>query len=205
MPDIFVWKGRRKKFNVLIFWSSVRSSSYWTHRTQWTLLGSEKIPTYPSSNKIFCLNVGLGEGRERGVVSQKTCYFSGRCWAVNSRCLKLYRGYSISFYSSNVGELFWSWILKDCIKVQEKKKESCCLGFLSSTTRGIMHFHVVVVKRRLRNVQKIKSVMHVQSCCFANINLLLLCRSRCRRRRRCLSSLLLVQDGEFNSLLHSRF
>ena len=21
---------------------------------------------------------------------------------------------------------FWSWILKDCIKVQEKKKESCC-------------------------------------------------------------------------------
>ena len=33
-----------------------------------------------------------------------------------------------------------------------------------------MHFHVVVVQRRLRNVQK--SVMHVQSCCFANINLL---------------------------------
>ena len=57
-----------------------------------------------------------------------------------------------------------------------------------------MHFHVVVVQRRLRNVEKIKSVMHVQSCCFANINLLLLCRSRCRRRRRCLSSLLSVQD-----------
>ena len=31
-----------------------------------------------------------------------------------------------------------------------------------------------------------KSVMHVQSCCFANINLLLFCRSRSRRRRRCL-------------------
>ena len=150
MPDIFVWKGRRKKFKLILFWSSVRSSSYWTHRTQWTLLGSEKIPTYPclvprrlsskrarkgrregdkasvpfpwsltvhhqslvspsplpcekrsawgggctypSSNQIFCPNVGLGEGRQRGVASQKTCYFSGRCWAVNSRCLKLYRG-----------------------------------------------------------------------------------------------------------------
>ena len=32
--------------------------------------------------------------------------------------------------------------------------------------------------------------MHVQSCCFANINLLHFCRSRCRRRRRCLSSLM---------------
>ena len=29
------------------------------------------------------------------------------------------------------------------------------------------HFHVVVVQRRLRNVQK--SVMHVQRCCFANV------------------------------------
>ena len=37
-----------------------------------------------------------------------------------------------------------------------------------------------------RNVQQ--SVMHVQSCCFANPNLLLFCRSRWRRRRRCLSS-----------------
>ena len=58
--------------------------------------------------------------------------------------------------------------------------------FPSSTEREIRHFHVVVVQRRLRNVQK--SVMHVQSCCFANINLLLFCRSPCRRRRRCLSS-----------------
>ena len=32
-------------------------------------------------------------------------------------------------------------------------------------------FHVVVVQRRHRKVQK--SVMHVQSCCFAKLNLLL--------------------------------
>ena len=33
--------------------------------------------------------------------------------------------------------------------------------------------------------------MHVQSCCFANLNLFLFCRSRYRRRRRCLHSLLM--------------
>ena len=49
-----------------------------------------------------------------------------------------------------------------------KEKESCCLVFPSSTKREIRHFHVVVVQRRLRNVQK--SVMQVQSCCFANLN-----------------------------------
>ena len=36
--------------------------------------------------------------------------------------------------------------------------------------------------------------MHVQSCCFANLNLLLLYRSLCRRRRRCLSSLMSLAD-----------
>ena len=43
--------------------------------------------------------------------------------------------------------------------------------FPSSTKREIRYFHVVVVQRRLRNV--LKSVMHVQSCCSANLNLLL--------------------------------
>ena len=50
--------------------------------------------------------------------------------------------------------------------------------------REIRKFHVEVMQRRQRNVQK--SVMHVQSCCFANLNLVLFCRSPWRRRRRCL-------------------
>ena len=33
----------------------------------------------------------------------------------------------------------------------------------------IRQFHVVVVQKRQRNVQK--SVMHLQSCCFALLNL----------------------------------
>ena len=37
--------------------------------------------------------------------------------------------------------------------------------FPSSIKREFRHLHVVVVQQRQRNVQK--SVMHVQSCCFA--------------------------------------
>ena len=60
--------------------------------------------------------------------------------------------------------------LMDVIKVQEKKKRKCCLLFPFSVKREIRQFHVVVVQRRHGNVQK--SVMHVQSCCFARLNLL---------------------------------
>ena len=52
-----------------------------------------------------------------------------------------------------------------------KEKESGRLLFLSAKKREIRYFHVAVVQRRLRSVQK--SVMQVQSCCFANLNLLL--------------------------------
>ena len=51
-----------------------------------------------------------------------------------------------------------------------KEKESRCLVFTSSTRRAIRQFHIVVVQRRQKNVQK--CVMHVQSCCFANVNIL---------------------------------
>ena len=71
-----------------------------------------------------------------------------------------------------------------------KEKGSCYLVIASSTKREIKHFHVVVVQWRLKNV--LKSVMHVQSCCFVNLNLLLCSCSccRCLRRRCCLSSLM---------------
>ena len=50
------------------------------------------------------------------------------------------------------------------------------------------YFHVVDVQWHQRNVQK--SVIHVQSCCFANLNLSLFCRSRSwRRRHLCWNSL----------------
>ena len=61
--------------------------------------------------------------------------------------------------------------------------------FTSSTKREIKQFHVVVVQRRQRNEQK--DVIHVQRCCFANLTLLPFCRPRCRRRRCCLSFLII--------------
>ena len=108
---------------------------------------------------------------------------------MNSRFLKLYRACSISFNSSNVGNFFLELNSKGLYQSSRKEKESCCLVWPSWTKREIMQFHGVVVQRRLRNVQK--SVMHVQSCCFAYLNLFFFCRSRCRRRRRCLSSIML--------------
>ena len=66
----------------------------------------------------------------------------------NSRCLKRYRAYSISFNSSNVGKCFWSWILKDCIKVLEKERKLLsCVPVLDKKSE-IRHFHVVVMQRQ---------------------------------------------------------
>ena len=80
---------------------------------------------------------------------------------VNSRGFKLYRAYSTPFSSSNVGKFFWSWILT---LYRSSGKET-----KTKTKREIRYFHVAVVQWRQRNVHK--SVMHVQSCCFAHLKL----------------------------------
>ena len=71
----------------------------------------------------------------------------------------------------------------------EKEKDNFCVVFayFVKRVREIRKFHVAVAQRRLRNVQK--SVTHVHSCCFADINLWLFSSSLCRRWRRYLSSL----------------
>ena len=57
----------------------------------------------------------------------------------------------------------------------EKESDNVCalLTYSIKRAREIRKFHVAVVQQRLRNVQK--SVMHVQSCSFANLNLFLFC------------------------------
>ena len=105
---------------------------------------------------------------------------------VNSRSFKLHRSYSNTFNLSMLAIFFRSWIL-NCLS-SEKEQGNCCLMLTFSIEREIRKFHVVFVLWRQRNVQK--STVHVQSCCFANLNLLLFCRSCCRCRGRCLSSLL---------------
>ena len=80
-----------------------------------------------------------------------------------------------------LANFFESWILKDCIEVQEKRKRVVFLSVTSSSKREIRQFQVVVVQRRHKNVQK--SVIHVLSCCFVNLILLLFSLpSRSRRR-----------------------
>ena len=84
---------------------------------------------------------------------------------------KRIRAYSISLNSSNVGKIFWELNSKGLYQSSGKENESCCLAFTSTRKRQFRHFDVVVVER------------------WQRMYLLLFCRSRCRRRRRCLSSL----------------
>ena len=73
----------------------------------------------------------------------------------------------------------------------EKERETFCVVFTYSVKQvhEIGKFHLPVVQRWLKNVQK--SMMNLQSSCFADIKVLLSCCSRCHRRCCCLSSLLL--------------
>ena len=61
---------------------------------------------------------------------------------------------------------------------RRKRKSLSCVT--SSTKRETGQSRVVVVQGRQRNLQK--SVMHVQSCCFANLNLLLFFPPKLRLR-----------------------
>ena len=105
---------------------------------------------------------------------------------MNSRCFKLYRASSISFTSSNVGKCVWSWILKDCIKVQEKERNV----FPSSTEPEFRHFHVVVEEWRQRNVQKKGDACMCKVVVSLIWKALFFRRSSCHPRLRCLSSVI---------------
>ena len=84
----------------------------------------------------------------------------------------------------------WRWIPKGCIEVQERRKKVIFLRSRPPKNVKLGSF----TSKSCSDVKQMykKSVMHVQSCCFATVYLFLFCRSRWRRRRRrrCLSSLL---------------
>ena len=92
---------------------------------------------------------------------------------MRSRCFKLFRAYSILFNTSNVGNFLLSWILEDCIKVQEKKKVVVlCPRLLQNVKLGISRR--AVTSKKCTNKRD------------ARAKLLRFCRFRWRRRRRCL-------------------
>ena len=82
---------------------------------------------------------------------------------------------------------------KELYLSSEKERENRCLALTSS----IVKLETVEVSRGSRATidgkkKVLKSVIHMQACCFAYLNLLLFRRSLCRRhhRHRCLSFLL---------------
>ena len=86
---------------------------------------------------------------------------------MNSRFFKLFRIYSSSLEMSKVGEFPWSWFLGTALKFRKRMKNSSSLVY-ASIKREIMHFHVVVVQRRQRHVQK--SVMQIWKVKKGKIN-----------------------------------
>ena len=101
---------------------------------------------------------------------------------VNLRFFKLYRAYSIS---SNIGNFFLELSSIPLYRSSGKEKESCCLVFPSSTgTQEARRSRAETAKKCTKKRDARVELL------FANLNLLLFCRSHCRRRRRRLSSLL---------------
>ena len=73
---------------------------------------------------------------------------------MNLRSFSLCSDYSYPLTLSIVGEPSWSWISRGHIQAQIEKKIRRCL-FTSSIKREMRHFHVVVVQKLERNVQKV--------------------------------------------------
>ena len=108
------------------------------------------------------------------------------------------RSYFNSFNLSNAGDFFQELNSKGLYLSSRKEKENRCLVFSSSINREIRKFQVVFVQRLQRNVQK--SVMHVQSCCFVSLKLLLFCCSCCRFRGRCRTIFFLINKDHIPHL-----
>ena len=109
---------------------------------------------------------------------------------LNLRCFKIYRAYSNSFNSWNVGKFFWSWILKKLSKFRKRKRKSLsCVHVLDKTWNKVLFRY----SRAATAKKCTKNLMQLHNCCLANLNLLLFCRSRCLRRCRCLSYLINIK------------
>ena len=89
-----------------------------------------------------------------------------KCLDDNKRKIHLKSKFAISFNLPNVGEIFWIESKRTVSKLRERKRNFLyCVHLLHEVRR----FHVEVVQRSLKNVQK--SMIHVQSCRLTNINL----------------------------------
>ena len=86
---------------------------------------------------------------------------------MNLRSFKLTHVYLDPLNMSNAGDFSWSWILNMLFKFKRGRKIR--RGMSTSPIyikRQIRRFHVVVVQWTSKKSHVLKSVMHVQSCCF---------------------------------------
>ena len=103
-----------------------------------------------------------------------TLWYAGLLWGrrrLRKRHLKKWIRTSSNFYLTysdsfivRCWQIFLELNFKRLYQSSGKEREGRCLVFTCLTQREIRHFHVVVVQRRKRNLQK--RVMHVQSCCL---------------------------------------
>ena len=110
--------------------------------------------------------------------------------------LKLFVLYMFCVYldqlnMSNVGDLSWSWILKDFIQVQKEERKFVVVMFMFSIKQSIRRFHVVVVQLTSRKSTKKRDV-RAELLFWSLIKPFVFWSRRCgrRRRRSCLSSLM---------------
>ena len=111
---------------------------------------------------------------------------------MNLRSFSLHRNYSYPLTLSNLGKPSWSWILWDHIQVQKEK-----LNFVVACLRSPLNAKLGIFtsksrKNGKRNVQK--SVMHVQSYCFAYKTGWCFWRSCCRPRHWILKSRIIISS-----------
>ena len=122
------------------------------------------------------------------------------CPLVNAGCFKLYEIMTLipsRLIRQMLGNIFAVEFWRTVSKFGERGSR-CYLSRPSSTKREFRHFHVIVVQRRQRNAYKKAWCTCKVVGCFANRNLLLFCRSCCRRCRRRLSRSNFARQNDYN-------
>ena len=84
---------------------------------------------------------------------------------MNFRSFSLHHDYSYPLTLSNAGKPSWFEFQGTISKSRKINKISSLNVYVLHRTRNYRHFHVVVVEKRQRNVQK--STMYARSYCFA--------------------------------------
>ena len=123
----------------------------------------------------------------RKLMQQRRRWVRKRHFKSHVALLKIYRDYSNLFNSSNVGFFFLELNSKRLYRSSEKEKESHCLEFTSSITRGISRRCRAVTVKQCTKKRDARADLFFFF--WANLSLFLFWRSRWRRRRRCLRSL----------------